>query len=41
MKNQSLLGTAVGVVVSVAILSVPVYYASRAWKKGQEGQKLI
>lgn len=41
MNTKGLVGSIVGVAVSVAILSVTVYYAGRAWQKSQTGQKLV
>ena len=41
MKNSGLVGVVIGSVISIAVLSVTVFYASKAWKKGQTGQKLI
>jgi len=41
MKGKGLIGAIVGVAFSVAVLSVTVYYAGRAWKKSQTGEKLV
>jgi hypothetical protein len=41
MKKGSVLGAVVGLAVTVVVISVVVYYGSRAWKKGQTGEKLV
>lgn len=40
MKEKGLVTTVVGIALSVVVLSVTVYYAGRAWKKSQTGEKL-
>lgn len=41
MKAKGLVGGLVGIAISVVVLSVTVFYASTAWRKGQRGEKLI
>jgi len=36
METKNLFKSAVGIVVSVAVLYVTVLYVSKAWKKGQK-----
>jgi hypothetical protein len=40
METKKLLGNAVGVAVSLALLFGMVYVASKAWQKGQEKKGL-
>ena len=41
MKGKNLIGTVVGTVVGIVVLYATVFYASRGWKKGQSGEKLV
>jgi hypothetical protein len=42
MKSMKLdVKSLVGVAVSVAVLYVTVYYGGQAWKRSQDGEKLL
>ena len=40
MNTNNLLTKAIGVVVSLGLIYVTVYYGGKAWKRSQEGEKL-
>jgi hypothetical protein len=40
-ENKNLIGTLVGVTLSVALIYVTVYYAGKGWKRSQEGEKIV
>ena len=36
METKKLVGSAIGIAVSVAVLYATVYFVSKAWKSGQK-----